>query len=32
MIDAVYESQQRDIGLLKELGLDLKFIVETQHG
>jgi sulfur dioxygenase len=29
IIDAVDETQQRDIGLIKELGLDLKYIVET---
>jgi sulfur dioxygenase len=29
IIDAVDETQQRDIGLIEELGLDLKYIVET---
>ncbi len=29
IIDAVAETQQRDIGLIEELGLDLKYIVET---
>jgi sulfur dioxygenase len=31
IIDAVDETQQRDIGLIEELGLDLKYIIET-HG
>ena len=29
IIDAVAETQQRDIGLIEELGLDLKYIIET---
>ncbi|WP_428087637.1 MBL fold metallo-hydrolase [Candidatus Thioglobus sp.] len=29
IIDAVDETQQRDIGLIEELGLDLKYIIET---
>jgi sulfur dioxygenase len=29
IIDAVDETQQRDIGLIEELGLDLRYIVET---
>ncbi len=29
IIDAVDETKQRDIGLIKELGLDLKYIIET---
>lgn len=29
IIDAVDETQQRDIGLIDELGLDLKYIIET---
>ena len=28
IIDAVAESQQRDIGLIEELKLDLKYIIE----
>ena len=29
IIDAVSETKQRDIGLIEELGLDLKYIIET---
>ena len=29
IIDAVDETQQRDIGLIEELGLNLKYIIET---
>ncbi|HIM58431.1 MAG TPA: MBL fold metallo-hydrolase [Gammaproteobacteria bacterium] len=29
IIDAVDETQQRDIGLIEELGLELKYIIET---
>ena len=29
IIDAVAETKQRDIGLIEELGLDLKYIIET---
>ena len=29
IIDAVAETQQRDIGLIEELGMDLKYIIET---
>lgn len=29
IIDAVSETKQRDVGLIEELGLDLKYIIET---
>jgi len=29
IIDAVSETKQRDIGLIEELGLNLKYIIET---